>query len=67
MEKSKEKMQQSVNLLCQHLKRLGFLINREKSVFEPKKSIEYLGFNFNTRTMIISLPPPKISKLLQRL
>ncbi|KAG2236264.1 hypothetical protein INT48_008624 [Thamnidium elegans] len=49
------------------LEQLGFLINKAKSVFEPKTSQEFLGFLFNTRTMKISLPIAKINKLLQRL
>lgn len=67
MEKSKEKMKQTVNLIRQHLEGLGFLINKEKSVFEPKTTQEYLGFLFNTRTMTMSLSQGKIDKLLQHL
>jgi hypothetical protein len=48
-------------------KALGFLINEKKSVLLPSKSQEFLGFLFNTKTMKISLPQPKINKLLRRI
>ncbi|KAG1392100.1 hypothetical protein G6F60_012229 [Rhizopus arrhizus] len=60
-------MRESVQILTQHLENLGFLINREKSVLEPKKIQEFLGFQFNTQTMSISLPTHKVTKLLQRI
>ena len=46
------------------LTKLGFLINYEKSVLEPKYEIQYLGFIFNSRRMIISLPESKRSNLI---
>lgn len=67
LEKSRSKMRESVQILTQHLENLGFLINREKSVLEPKKIQEFLGFQFNTQTMSISLPTHKVTKLLQRI
>jgi len=44
---------------------LGFLINNEKSMLEPSVEIKYLGFNFNTSTMTLSLPANKATKIIQ--
>uniref|UniRef100_A0A1Y1LH23 Reverse transcriptase domain-containing protein n=1 Tax=Photinus pyralis TaxID=7054 RepID=A0A1Y1LH23_PHOPY len=53
----------TVNLL----ESLGFIINREKSVFTPKHQCDFLGFTLNTNEMIISPPTNKRVKLLQLL
>jgi hypothetical protein len=45
---------------------LGFLINEEKSVREATQRIEFLGFNWHSRSMRVFLPPRKVSEL-QRL
>jgi len=57
------------NINVQHtvslLKRLGFLINVNKSELICKKRLKYLGFIFDTSNMTISLPPNKREKLMK--
>ncbi|KAG1228920.1 hypothetical protein G6F35_002220 [Rhizopus arrhizus] len=50
-----------------HLEKLDFLINFQKSVLTPMQQQEFLGFNFNTKTMQITVPGKKISKLMLRI
>ena len=43
---------------------LGFIINFNKSILQPSKQCKYLGFNFNTINMTLSLPEDKIKKII---
>ena len=43
---------------------LGFILNVEKSQFEPVKSLTYLGFVLDTTTMKVTLPRSKGSNCL---
>ena len=45
---------------------LGFLLNQEKSVFEPRQIITFLGFVLNSVAMTIALTPGKGSKLVTK-
>ena len=45
------------------LQQLGFLINEEKSVEVPAQKLCFLGYLFDSRTMQITLPEEKVSKL----
>lgn len=65
--KTKEEIQVHSQMVLQQLTNLGFLINYEKSDLEPKHTQEFLGFNFNTKTMKISVPQIKLSKLITRI
>lgn len=65
--RSKEEMQQISYKVISHLSKLGFLINWEKSNLIPSTSQEFLGFQFNTRSMKITVPQLKMSKLLTRI
>ncbi len=60
---SKEEAERSVQLTAQTLEKLGFLIHPTKSIFIPRQSIEYLGFNINSVDMKISLPDSKKREL----
>ena len=42
---------------------LGFIINKEKSVFTLCQIIEFLGLTVDSLTMEIRLPPHKIKKI----
>ena len=42
---------------------LGFVINTEKSVLEPRQSVEYLGIMFDSQDFTMSLPKRKIEKI----
>ena len=41
---------------------LGFILNHEKSVFEPKQVITFLGFVLNSVTLTVALTPEKATK-----
>ena len=45
---------------------LGFIINRERSNFEPSQVIEYLGFKINSLTMQVFLPEKKVDILISK-
>ena len=45
---------------------LGFKVNGEKSEIVPVRSIQHLGFIWNTETMLVSLPDKKIEDLRER-
>ena len=46
------------------LQKLGFVINLEKSHFQPVKVLEFLGLNINTQEMKLSLTQEKVDKIL---
>ncbi|KAG1325360.1 hypothetical protein G6F62_008593 [Rhizopus arrhizus] len=56
-----------IQKVVSHLERLGFLISYQKSVPTPLQQQEFLGFVFNTKTMKISVPIKKLTKLMRRL
>ena len=39
---------------------LGFSVNYEKSLLDPKQSMEFLGFWINSRSMTVALPAEKL-------
>ena len=45
------------------LENLGFVINLEKSCFQPTQQLEFLGFLVNTRDMTLLLPDCKVSSI----
>lgn len=64
-----EECHQSVIMTKNLLVSLGFLINENKSILSPTQNIEFLGFNFNSKTMTISLPTEKrliLTKLFKK-
>ena len=54
---------ETVTLLTNMLQSLGFTINREKSQLKPATVIMFLGFEINSRDMIVSLTLEKKEKL----
>jgi hypothetical protein len=44
---------------------LGFTINEEKSFLIPSQVVDYLGFQINSRTIMIKLLRHKIKDLMQ--
>ena len=57
-----EKCEQSIQVLCETVESLGFKVHPEKSVFQPKTEITFLGFLLNSREMIVTLNEDKIQK-----
>ncbi|EIE78811.1 hypothetical protein RO3G_03516 [Rhizopus delemar RA 99-880] len=65
--KSMKEMNANMQETLAHLKNLGFLINYKKSSLQPQKIQEFLGFQFNTSTMQITLPQQKLKKIVSRI
>ncbi|XP_052103318.1 uncharacterized protein LOC127736766 [Mytilus californianus] len=47
------------------LKETGFLVNIEKSVFEPTQKLEWLGITWDSAQFCISIPERRLNDLLQ--
>jgi hypothetical protein len=45
------------------LEKLGFLINKEKSIVTPTRQLQFLGYNFDSKSMRITLPTDKVTKV----
>ena len=60
---TKHANQKNIDTTIKLLENLGFIINFEKSQLEPKQSIKFLGFVFNSGDMSISLPEDKARKV----
>ena len=43
---------------------MGFVLNLEKSQFQPVKTLEFLGLNIDTQTMKISLTEEKVKRVI---
>jgi ribonuclease HI len=61
--KSKETTLQHSQRVQDHLRKLGFIINHEKSCLIPQQQQEFLGFRFNSASMKIIAPNEKLAKL----
>ena len=59
-QETRQLTQMGMNLL----ESLGFIINKEKSVLTPTRTITFLGFAINSITMLFTLPSEKVQKLL---
>lgn len=54
-------------ILLQSLRELGWLIHSDKSQLAPTQQMIYLGAMFNTQEGTVSLPPPKLRIVIQRM
>ena len=61
---SREECIENIKITRETLSKAGFLINEEKSIFEPAKQISFLGFILNSTDMTVSLPEDKILNIL---
>ena len=52
-----------LNVAMTLLKGLGFLINKEKSEFQPQQRIDFLGYTVDSIEMTLSLPRDKVLKI----
>jgi len=64
--KDKKECEHSVNLAVSLFRRLGLVVNEEKSVLEPHEMIRFLGFMINSKTMRLSLPEEKIERVIRK-
>lgn len=60
---SKEECFRNMHLATSLLKRLGFLLNTEKSMLSPHTRFKFLGFIFDSEKMTIELPFDKREKI----
>ena len=56
-------LQNQLQMTISLLQNLGFIINWEKSVINPTRKIEYLGFHIDSSSMTMSLPMRKLKDL----
>ena len=66
MASSKEEARAHLATAMHLLTALGFILNLDKSVLTPTQRVIFLGFCLDSRTMLISLPTPRIQSI-QRL
>ena len=62
---TKEQCIASVTALCKLLEDLGFIIHNEKSILEPTKEIDFLGFTLNSIDMKVFLTQDKQDKFIK--
>jgi hypothetical protein len=63
MSESKELAQKHINMVVSLLSSLGFVVNKETSVFEPTQVLEFLGFQVSSVEMSLSLQGEKIRSI----
>ena len=63
MNASETGLRQDIHTAQYLLENLGFVINLEKSCFQPTQQLEFLGFLVNTRDMTLLLPDCKVSSI----
>lgn len=59
-----ENCQSDSDFLLDSISRAGFLLNTEKSIFDPIQSLEWLGLIWNSRDFTLSIPDRRVSDLL---
>ena len=60
------RLRQDRNSLLLLLTLLGFAINWKKSSLTPVQTMEFLGFNIHSVEMLISLPPDKVDRIVDK-
>lgn len=63
--KSENECKMNIALTTETLEKAGFYINKEKSNLVPTKQLRFLGFDLSSKTMKISTPQPKLSRLAE--
>lgn len=64
MADSQHKIEQARDTTLFLLQNIGFVINWEKSMLKPAKTIEFLGVQIDSVKMTLSIPEPKLNKLI---
>src|SRR6266511_729237 len=65
MASSKRLILEHATFVIKSLQNLGFTINRAKSSLEPSQVVVFLGFQINSKAMVLKLPRRKIKDLIQ--
>ena len=56
-------LERAVALTVRYLERFGWVLNREKSAFQPTKRLEYLGMSLDTEQQRVFLPRIKVEAI----
>ena len=59
-----ESCEKNVSITCKFLKKLGFIINEEKSQVIPSTRQKFLGLIYDSQKMSVELPEGKRDKVL---
>ena len=62
--KSQQELEMARDTVLFLLQNLGFVINWEKSVLIPTKTMEFLGVTINSEEMTFSIPDQKMQKII---
>ena len=62
---TKEQCSRSGKVLCEMLESLGFIIHEDKSILEPTRKLEFLGFMLDSTQMKVFLTKDKELKLVK--
>ena len=65
MARTKEELLRHTDSLIRCLQDHGFTINQKKSCLTPSHVIDYLGFQVDSKSMLIKLPKKKIQSLIR--
>lgn len=57
--KDKDTLREQTKEALELLKRLGWSINEEKTIAEPQRELEHLGFSINFERLVLSIPKRK--------
>ncbi len=55
---------ETIKVIRDDLRSAGFVVNEEKSLWEPQQVAKWLGFVFDTNNMTISVPEKKLENLV---
>jgi hypothetical protein len=66
MNQNPEELRKDGKTLAFLIERLGFLVNKKKSVMIPSQEIEFLGMKVNSIAMEMALPNEKIQKIKEK-
>lgn len=64
---SEEECSRAVEWLSKRLSSLGFIVHPEKSIFQPTKSLIFLGYRLDSETMTVSPTDKKVAKVSGKL
>lgn len=64
---SKNGCKGDIDTACKLLQDLGFIINKEKSIFSPSQTCRYLGFILNSTDLSLSVPHDKQINILEKI
>lgn len=67
MNTDEEKCIKDSNFVRQSLLDAGFLLNYDKSIFKPVKSMEWLGIIWNSHNFTLSIPERRVNDMLSSL